>query len=122
MLTEDERSRWRCSTGQYHQVVAISERMLNAQLETYFNIEEKMRSIKQGDRFLGSFTAQLDPPRISIPRATGVNLSELNYHIRFKSGEMKYYANEQSIEGVEDVLLPVNVANWEIVFKVNLSE
>ncbi|KAK6335541.1 hypothetical protein TWF696_002313 [Orbilia brochopaga] len=124
MSTADQRSRLNSNTGQYDQIVAISEAMLNAQLETYYNIEPKLRVMKERNVYIGtSVDAELLPPRVSIPvDRQKADRSSLFYHLRFKRAKFGYlsvpfYQYRPGGPGV----LEVETKDWEFVFKVTLE-
>ncbi|KAK6345864.1 hypothetical protein TWF730_010207 [Orbilia blumenaviensis] len=124
MTTADQNSRLNSRTGQYDQIIAISEAMLNAQLETYYNIEPKLRVMKEKNVYIGtSVDAELLPPKVSIPvDRQKADRSSLFYHLRFKKARFGYlsvpfYQYRPGGPGV----LEVDIKDWEFVFKVTLE-
>ena len=118
--TLDRTSRIKCNTGQYDQVVAISEDMLNAQLESYFEAEPKMQTMSQKDKFAGNIEAVMRAPRVSIA-VKDQNRSSLDYHVRIESATIQTYP--KSIRDVEegDELEEWEIHDWEFVFGVNIG-
>ncbi|KAJ6259073.1 hypothetical protein Dda_5970 [Drechslerella dactyloides] len=124
MVTADQNSRLDSGAGQYDQIIAISEAMLNAQLETYYNIEPKLRVMKEKNVYIGtSVDAELLPPRVSIPvDRQKADRSSLFYHLRFKKAKFGYlsvpfYQYRPGGPGIAQV----EVNDWEFVFKVTLE-
>lgn len=117
----DRQSRVECNTGQYDQVLAISENMLNAQLENYFDIEPKMWTMKQNDMFCGDIDAVMLPPRVSFPCGANQNRSSLDYHVRIESATISTYSVKPSAVRGGMKKQTWKIKDWEFVFNVNIG-
>lgn len=118
--TPDRQSRVKCNTGQYDQVVAISEAMLNAQLENYFWEEEKMQTMIQRDPDAGNINAIMRPPRVSIA-VKDQNRSSLDYHIRIESATIDTSGKSIETVSASDKKFRWKIENWEFVFRVDIG-
>jgi hypothetical protein len=122
--TRDQISRLGCSTAQYHPVVVISEDMLNAQLESYYNIEPKLRTMKvENPNLKTGIDAELAPPRIEIPaNAEGLDRSKVIYHVRIKKGAVAYTSIPPHLFNPQVHKLKYEqIKDWDFAFQVNLG-
>lgn len=120
MATPDRQSRVKCNTGQYDQVVAISEEMLNAQLENYFENEKKMWKMVQTDPDAGNIDAIMKAPRVSIA-VKDQNRSSLDYHIRIESATIDTSGKSVETATASDRKFRWKITDWEFVFSVDIG-
>jgi len=113
--TSDEVARARdCTTGQYHQVVAISADMLNEQLEALYWRVQALQSLNSTNRYTGKITASLKPPKISIPIA-GQNYTKINYHVRIANAVIDFMVDDNTTTEVK-------LKDWELVFTCDIGK
>lgn len=122
--TADQKSRWKCKTGQYHQVVAISEDLLNRQLETYYEVEERLHTLVH-DMGGASIDAKLRPSRITIPINEKNERSTIIYHLRISEAEISWVTGSMSIAKIKSGESPPirkdKVKDWDIPFTIDLG-
>jgi hypothetical protein len=123
--TTDEISRLSCSTNQYDSVVAISEDMQNMQLESYFNMEKSLQTVKITNYSVKSgIDAKLAPPRIQIisdPKS--IDRSKIIYRLRIKTGRIFYTTIDPAFFNPdEDDMEKVDIKDWDFAFAVNLGK
>jgi hypothetical protein len=90
LLLPDTQSRYeiktRTANGEWDQVVAVSQDIVNANLEEMFKVyEADMKYLYFESDVLGRIDAELEPSRIIIPSgASGMNTTTLLYQIRYE--------------------------------------
>ncbi len=124
--TPDRQTRLQCNTGSFDIVVAISERMLNAQLESYFERTPEMQTMKQMSEVAGDIDAVMLPPRVSIAPSQN-NRSSVFYHVQFESGKVQtheYALADAALLSPEELAIKdcgYDVKGWEFCFTVDIG-
>ncbi|KAK4690748.1 hypothetical protein P7C71_g6115, partial [Lecanoromycetidae sp. Uapishka_2] len=121
MAQTDSSLRQWCTTGQYHQVIAISETMLNKQLKTYYDKNSNFRTMKVDNAMLGTLDVELGPPRVSIV-IKDLARTSVNYHVYMKQGTIGYYDEPAYRRAITDEPVMETVKDWEFVFAVDVVE
>jgi hypothetical protein len=111
-----------CNTGQYHQVVAISEDMLNEQLKSYYEMLDEFKTMKVNHAIAGKIDAKLGPPKVSIP-VEGNNFNEVRYHLYIPEATLRYRPEDMdTMTGDDEDFEDAELKDWEIVFSVNMCK
>jgi len=105
----------RTSNGEWDQILALSQGIINQQFEALYNCYPEMSTMYTSIDDIGSLDAKLLAPRILIPNETsaGGGLNHVYFDIRFASGSL---ADRDSYFLVEDL------TGWNIAIKVTISK
>lgn len=110
----DQNARFKCNTRQYHSVIALSESMINKQLESYYRLEDEFKYMKGDMGIFGSIDVSLNPSRIAIP-ALDQNKSSVYFFVCISKGNLTYLTETGS-------KVTIAVSNWDLAYSCNISE